>query len=147
MPERRARGTECGDCAVPVGSPHVDGCDVARCTECGWQRISCGHGDADVGWGAVWTGEWPGDEECRELGWYSRWTIVTEYSRDGRPDSGPTVPCDPDHPDAHYALNRLAAAAAQGVLTWDRERQRWVRANRPNHLPEVTPGIRDARQS
>ena len=56
----------CHDCAVEPGSPHTDGCDVARCGECGWQRISCEHGNRDIGWGQVWTGLWPGDEEVNE---------------------------------------------------------------------------------
>ena len=62
MPGLRA----CGDCAVEPGQPHQDGCDVARCTVCGWQRISCDHGSSDAGWGHIWTGRWPGDEEVEE---------------------------------------------------------------------------------
>lgn len=58
----------CGDCGVQPGQPHVDGCDVARCTLCGWQRISCEHEDEEGGWGQVWTGRWPGDAEVEALG-------------------------------------------------------------------------------
>lgn len=56
----------CYDCGVAPDAPHIDGCDVARCTLCGWQRISCGHFARDVGWGAVWTGEFPGCAEVRK---------------------------------------------------------------------------------
>ena len=56
----------CPDCAVDPGELHDDGCDVARCTVCGFQRISCDHEDTDVGWGQVWTGQWPGDVEVAE---------------------------------------------------------------------------------
>lgn len=58
----------CHDCAVPPGQPHVDGCDVARCTACGMQRIGCDHGGSDVGWGSLWTGIWPGYIEVAMYG-------------------------------------------------------------------------------
>lgn len=53
----------CPDCAVKPGSYHIDGCDVARCTSCGIQRISCDHGNTRTGWGQLWIGVWPGDIE------------------------------------------------------------------------------------
>lgn len=53
----------CGDCAVKPGTPHMSGCDVARCTACGSQRISCDHRERNVGWGQLWTGIWPGEIE------------------------------------------------------------------------------------
>ena len=54
----------------------------------------------DAEWGPrrmPWTGVWPGEEECREFGWFSldrsiRWP----------------VPCDPDTPGARPMLNDLA---------------------------------------
>lgn len=49
----------CPDCGVLPNSPHVDGCDVARCLLCGYQRISCEHEDNEGGWGQIWTGSWP----------------------------------------------------------------------------------------
>lgn len=62
----RHEGPRCHDCNVWPGTPHIDGCDTARCTECGWQRISCEHADSDIGWGATWTGKWPGQQEVDE---------------------------------------------------------------------------------
>lgn len=47
---------ECRDCGVAPGKPHQNGCDVARCTVCGEQRITCSHSSSPVGWGQVWTG-------------------------------------------------------------------------------------------
>lgn len=46
----------CHDCHVAEGQPHEDGCDVARCTVCGQQRITCAHGGSDEGWGEIWNG-------------------------------------------------------------------------------------------
>jgi len=87
-----------------AGSPHVDGCDVARCTACGWQRISCEHEDSDEGWGQVWTGEYPGSAECREHGL---------MLPDGWPD-----------------LNRLASLAHQGLVAWDGTRWQMTATSR-----------------
>jgi hypothetical protein len=65
----------CPDCNAPIGAEHVTWddpqfgngeCDVARCLETGRQRLSCeeshDHGRD------VWTGEWPGERECFEMG-------------------------------------------------------------------------------
>ena len=46
----------CPDCHVSPGQPHSDGCDVACCTVCGHQRITCKHGSDEQGWGQVWGG-------------------------------------------------------------------------------------------
>jgi hypothetical protein len=83
----------CGDCAVMPGEPHEDGCDVARCLRTGMQRLSC-TSRHDCGQD-VWTGEWPGDADCRRLGW---------LTPDGRPD-----------------VNRLNPLQAR----WDRQALRW----------------------
>lgn len=47
----RPASAPCHDCGVEPGQPHIDGCDVARCTVCGKQRITCDHRDSEVGWG------------------------------------------------------------------------------------------------
>ena len=109
---------ECNDCGADPGTPHQDGCDVARCTLCGWQRISCEHADGDGGWGQLWTGEWPGDVECREVGLFGTRESAMHP---------PMVKCEPDHPDRTPDLNALIMLAAQGLLTWNG--QRWVRSS------------------
>lgn len=51
----------CPDCAARIGDRHVDGCDVARCTDCGRQALMC-----DEHYGCpmqTWTGRWPGSVE------------------------------------------------------------------------------------
>lgn len=99
----------CGDCAVPPGSMHEDGCDVARCAFNGYQRLQCDHpGDAC---NTVWTGLWPGTEECIEYGWYTRWT-----------DHG-WESCTKDAEGAQPDLNRLGNPF---LTVWDRDRQRFV---------------------
>jgi hypothetical protein len=55
----------CPDCLVDAGTPHEDGCDVALCTVCGFQRITCMHDASAHGWGQVWTGLIPGTIEVR----------------------------------------------------------------------------------
>lgn len=128
--------TNCPDCGVTPGQQHHEGCDVARCVVCGMQQLQCNprreHGLAGANLPPMqtWTGQWPGDAECREFGWYARWTITTEYSPDGLPDSGNSIPCPAEHPHARLDLNRLAYAAAVGQIDWSRERERYVQATR-----------------
>ena len=107
---------DCHDCGAKPGEAHDDGCDVARCTWTGQQRLACGAIGPLIGQEAhdcgqdVWTGEWPGHAECREYGLYCYW-----------PEGGPFIPCGPDHPEALHDLNTLIRC---GV--WDREAGRWV---------------------
>lgn len=69
-PAEFATRPTCPDCAVAIGTAHEDGCDVARCWETGGQRLACGlFHDHDCGQD-VWSGRWPGDEDCERLGWF-----------------------------------------------------------------------------
>ena len=102
----------CRDCGAAVGYAHDEGCDVARCLATGGQRQSCpgyGTGLHDCG-RQVWDGLWPGERECVDFGWYSRFV----------PDEG-WLQCGPDYPDASPDLDRLARDAR-----WDRAQQRWL---------------------
>jgi hypothetical protein len=64
---REVQGTAtCPDCGVPAETAHEDGCDVARCTLDGMQRLNHDHPNPAEGWGQVWTGLWPGDVEIAE---------------------------------------------------------------------------------
>lgn len=60
--EQRKSLRNCPDCGVNPQQEHLDGCDVAHCTECGIQRIQCDeHNIPDI-----WSGIWPGVKECYE---------------------------------------------------------------------------------
>lgn len=55
----------CDDCGAAPGQPHLDGCDVERCSICGGQRLQCecrGHDPLF----ARWTGFFPGDAEAQK---------------------------------------------------------------------------------
>jgi hypothetical protein len=101
---------ECPDCGVWPGREHDENCDVARCMATGRQRLSC-FGGHDCGQD-VWTGEWPGDVECREFGWW-----VQDRCAEGMG----WLPCAPDDPGAVEDLNRLSRDAV-----WSPERRRWL---------------------
>ncbi|WP_191304467.1 hypothetical protein [Lentzea cavernae] len=78
---------------------------MSRCPECGTQALQCGdHTSSGQG---IWTGEWPGDLECREWDW---WTPFTH------PNGTTEMVSD---------LNRLALAAARGEVRWDKQAERY----------------------
>jgi len=125
----------CPDCAAPTGTPHADGCDVARCLHSGGQRLMCQmlggtpviqeidgeptigaiHDGHDCG-ADVWTGRWPGEAECEEFGW---WSVFYGFDKIG--GTG-WLRCGPDTPEAVPDLTRLHTEGE-----WDREAQRWRR--------------------
>lgn len=112
----------CSDCGVNPGLEHLDGCDVARCFETGFQRLLCLGEDVGHDCGRdVWTGDWPGSAECREFGWYcyfdpdsGRWVQISEDVIDTFRRECPDVMIQED-------LGRLYSDAE-----WDRERGRFV---------------------
>jgi hypothetical protein len=109
----------CPDCGAAPGELHEPGCDVEQCPYCGGQLISFGCGPSERGVPAddrlPWAGEWPGQQECREFGWYAR------------PAAVGWEPCAVDDPGAIPDLNRLHTQAV-----WDWESKRFVRrAERP----------------
>lgn len=61
--------SNCPDCGVAPGEPHIAGCDVERCSACGGQWVSC---DCDSEMHdplfSRWVGFWPGKIEADALG-------------------------------------------------------------------------------
>jgi len=81
MARERARMGPCHDCGVKPGKAHKEGCDVARCKICEGQRLQC---DCEGGDGDIWTGLWPGTEECYKQKFVCRWEGPSEWD-DGLP--------------------------------------------------------------
>lgn len=99
---------KCRDCAVRPGERHEYGCDVARCSVCGWQHLSCyAHEDAPM---ALWSGRWAGEAVAEELGWYARLVPGLGW-----------VPCRKDDADAVLDMNRVITQFAHGELVWTGE--------------------------
>jgi hypothetical protein len=104
----------CHDCGARPGQEHAAGCDVERCAYCGMQALSCDCSAAQVKSlpRQKWTGEWPGEADCRDFGWFSKW----DPTRPG------WVTCEATDPDASPDLNRLVTEA-----TWNRTLGRFVK--------------------
>jgi hypothetical protein len=95
---------ECCGCRAMPGGDHGEGCDHARCPECGEQLIQCGdHADSDRP--ARWHGVDQRAEVARELNW---WTTAVGI----------------DYLVEDYT--RVLFAAALGQITWDPQAQRYV---------------------
>ena len=101
--------TNCPDCQVPPSHLHADDCDIARCAHTGQQRLNCEHDDCNT----RWTGQWPGEAECAEYGW---WVIES-------PEGG-WIPCTADTEGAEPDLNRLTDPAH---THWDATTHRYVK--------------------
>jgi hypothetical protein len=143
----------CHDCYVLPGKKHEQGCDVEHCMLCGHQAICCDciyvvngidpstleqthpeiyeNGPTDelwvkydeavaaIGGPEIWTGEFVGSAECREFGWYNRW-LDAEHTR--------WETCKAEAEGARPALDRLSESEASGLISWSREKRRWMKS-------------------
>ena len=113
----------CPSCVAAVSEQHEATCDVARCLTTGWQRRGCSEAAPEQQRGSnrtfpdcghdVWTGRWPGEEECVEFGWFARLDPAHGW-----------VPCAAEAPGAAPDLNRLHT---EGV--WNPHTVRFDRRN------------------
>ena len=100
----------CPDCGAKPGELHAEGCDIERCPECGFQRISCECAEESHP-RIPWTGEWYGVAECQELGFYCRYDDVT----------GCWIECAATDMHAAPDFTRLYAECY-----WNATQQKWV---------------------
>src|SRR5262245_18280013 len=102
----------CQGCGAAVGGQHDRICNVTRCRATGQQWMLCAVTDESttVHQPDVWTGRWPGEEDCERLGFLARYT----------PGEG-WIPCTAGEADAQPDFTRLHAEAS-----WDAQRGRWV---------------------
>lgn len=99
----------CPDCGAAIDQPHVRGCDVERCPECGRQRLGCGCKTKRPP--LPWSGEWPGVLEARAFGfWCTEPTLGAGFRR---------VPAGT--PGAVEDLTRVMVACV-----WDPDARQWV---------------------
>ena len=92
----------CHGCGAAVGQQHDGICDIARCRATGLQWAICDHQAPApvVHEPDVWSGRWPGEEDCERLGWFARL----------EPGRG-WVSCKREAPGAQPDLNRLYVEA------------------------------------
>jgi len=79
LKENEEKREHCPDCGVGIGDEHHQGCDVARCDQCGGQAISCGHTEWNHD---KWDGLWPGSNECYEQKLVCCWDDTKEWQWD-----------------------------------------------------------------
>lgn len=114
----------CHDCKAGPGQLHDAGCDVERCSRCGGQVISCGHGSEILGdppndaERMPWDGFWPFADLAIEYGFFTRWKDLPP-TKHGPP--GKWIKCEWDHPDAIPSGNELLERCE-----WDRASRKWV---------------------
>ncbi len=77
--EKEEANQTCPDCGVEPGQKHVECCDVARCSTCGGQRLSCSCEEENED---VWTGIWPGTLEALEQKLICCWNDSKEWMGD-----------------------------------------------------------------
>jgi len=123
---RLLRKGVCHDCEAKPGEYHDMGCDVERCPDCGGQLIACQCDEPretfDEGERLIWTGVWPGTEECIEYGFFNKWVVTgTREFRGHTLETGDWIPCDIDDPDASADLCELSEKA-----TWDSNKRKYV---------------------
>lgn len=86
----------CPACHAQPGTLHTNLCDVARCALTGFQRGYCHPGTTCL---TLWSGRWPGTDECEEYGFFYR-TVA-----------GRAEPCNATDEGAEPDYNRSTPSA------------------------------------
>lgn len=93
---------KCADCQAEPNTAHADGCDWARCPECGEQQLMCEeHADSERP--AMWHGIDQREEVAHAKDW---WTEVVGIGR-------------------IEDFTRVLIASARGEIRWNPETQRY----------------------
>jgi hypothetical protein len=83
---------------------------------CKAQRLMCASFKSDCPGhdpeASRWTGDWPGERECRERGWYA---VMRPDLGACVPNTGNWWPCTKDYPGANEDLNRWSYVSQTGV--------------------------------
>jgi hypothetical protein len=92
----------CPDCGAAISEAHERRCDIERCSHCGeqWLLCQCPEHNPLL---EIWTGQWPGADTCRALGWYAVWRGRSGWR-----------PCSPMTAGAIEDVNRLAVYLESG---------------------------------
>lgn len=99
----------CPTCHAHPGTLHTNRCTVALCALTGLQRCYCHPGTTCL---TIWSGRWPGTDECEEYGFYYRGV------------AGRAEPCNATDEGATHDYNRLYAECL-----WHPGQQRMVLPN------------------
>ena len=106
---------DCPSCGVKPGEKHKDGCNIEGCPLCGERGLTCECENIPDGEHRVYTGLFPGTEECLEYGLWCKWE-----------DEKGWVRCDESDPAARPDVGALADLRHYGYLKFDRAEKKWI---------------------